>query len=137
MDTQQLTSPHRRRLYAYFMDIFRKSAGDAFEERWNWLTAAHIVGQNDLRLHLHSHAVMLAFAASTRDWPEVFGQLVRLALVPVGHLAGKLPAGNIGRSTVNAFRPMPLDAAMRHRIGAARRRVEAQLSAGEAPSIRW
>lgn len=136
METHQLTTRRRRQLYAYFLDVFRKSAGDDPEDRWNWLTAAHIVGQNDFRLHLHSHAVMLVFAAMLRDWPEVCGQLLRLALVPIGHLAGRLPAGNIGRATVGALRPMVLDVAMRHRIGAARRTV-ARLSAEETPSVRW
>ncbi|MFD2377205.1 DUF3703 domain-containing protein [Ottowia pentelensis] len=41
----------------------------------------------------------------TRDWPEVAGQLLRLALVPLGHLSGRLPIGNPGRATVSAFEP--------------------------------
>lgn len=50
--------------------------------------AAHIVGQMDLRLHAHSHWLMLGFAAKNRDRPEVAGQGVRLAQVPIGHALG-------------------------------------------------
>jgi hypothetical protein len=36
----------------------------------------------------------------------VNGQLLRLLLVPLGHLSGRFPLGNTGRSHVSAFRPM-------------------------------
>ena len=34
--------------------------------------------------------------------------MLRLALLPLGHLIGRLPQGNPGRATVGAFRPMPV-----------------------------
>lgn len=49
---------------------------------------------------------MLGLAWRTRDLAEVSGQLLRLLLVPLGHLLGRLPLGNTGRSSVGAFRPM-------------------------------
>ena len=107
-------------IYAQLLRGFAQSQDQDPEVRWQWLTAAHIVGQYQLRLHWDSHAQMLAFAAKQRDLPEVVGQLFRLALVPFGHLLGRLPAGNIGRATVNAFAPMPLDARSRALISAAR-----------------
>ena len=76
------------------------------EQRWQWLMAAHVVGQLDFGLHWDSHARMLRLAWRSRDWPELAGQLLRLALTPVGHALGRLPAGNVGRATVDAFRPM-------------------------------
>jgi hypothetical protein len=76
------------------------------EEHWLWLMAAHVVGQTELGLHWDSHLRMLRLAWRGRDLPEVAGQLMRLALVPVGHALGRLPAGNVGRATVNAFKPM-------------------------------
>ncbi len=82
--------------------------------------AAHIVGQTDIRLHAHSHWLMLGFAFQTREWKEVAGQLFRLMLVPLGHAFGRLPVGNIGRATVSAFRPMALDPEMRLLIVQAR-----------------
>ena len=93
----------QQRVYARLMAGFRGSEGMSVEDRWEWLMAAHIVGQLDFKLHVHSHSVMLLYAAQTRDWPEAAGQLFRLALVPLGHAIGRLPAGNIGRATVNAF----------------------------------
>ena len=54
---------------------------------------------------------------------EAFGQLFRLALVPLGHLTGRLPAGNPGRATVSAFRPMPVRADLRALIAQARMAV--------------
>ena len=68
--------------------------------------AAHIVGQTQFGLHLRSHALMLQYAIQIRAWTEAVGQLLRLALVPVGHLVGRLPIGNSGRATVSAFQPM-------------------------------
>lgn len=76
------------------------------ELRWNHLMAAHVVGQAQLALHWDSHWRMLALAWRTRDWPELAGQLLRLALTPPGHALGKLPLGNVGRATVPALRPM-------------------------------
>ena len=76
------------------------------EARWAALMAAHVVGQASLPLHWDSHVRMLGLAWETRDGAEVAGQLLRLALVPLGHALARLPAGNVGRATVNAFRPM-------------------------------
>ena len=76
------------------------------EERWSWLMAAHVVGQHQVPLHFDSHRRMLALARETRDWGEVAGQLLRMALLPLGHLLGRIPLGNIGRSTVPITREM-------------------------------
>lgn len=78
------------------------------EHAWLYLEAAHVVGQLHLRLHFKTHAQMLALSLRNRDWPEVAGQLLRLALVPLGHLSGRLPLGNPGRATVSAFQPLPV-----------------------------
>ena len=43
---------------------------------------------------------MLDLARETGDWGELAGQLLRMALLPLGHLLGRIPLGNIGRSTV-------------------------------------
>jgi len=64
--------------------------------------------------------LMLRLALSNRDWGEVAGQGFRLALVPLGHALGRLPAGNIGRSTVSAFQPMTLSPQTRRLIAQAR-----------------
>jgi len=84
-----------------------KVAG-ASEQAWLYLEAAHVVGQLHPKPHLRTHALMLVLALRTRDWPEAAGQVLRLALMPLGHLSGRLPEGNPGRSTVSAFEPLPV-----------------------------
>jgi Protein of unknown function (DUF3703) len=86
-----------------------KSAGNT-AQAWPYLEAAHIVGQLHLKPHWQTHWHMLGLAWRTRDWPEWIGQMLRLALVPLGHLSGRLPMGNPGRSTVSAFAPMAVRA---------------------------
>ena len=78
----------------------------AGEERWAWLMAAHVVGQYKASLHFDSHRRMLLLARQTRDWREAAGQVMRIALLPLGHLLGKLPHGNIGRATVRVTQVM-------------------------------
>jgi hypothetical protein len=73
---------------------------------WRHLERAHIVSQPFLALHLGNHWAMLKFAFSQRDVQEIIGQLVRLALAPLGSFTGRIPVGNTGRSNVSAFEPM-------------------------------
>ncbi len=76
------------------------------EAAWDLLSAAHIVGQTDIRLHVRVHWAMLLFAIKNRDVGEVLGQLFRLGLIPLGHIFQRLPLGNVGRANVSAFMPM-------------------------------
>ncbi|MET0312114.1 MAG: DUF3703 domain-containing protein [Burkholderiaceae bacterium] len=98
----------RHRLYARLIDGFHARPAEPPHARWRWLEAAHVTGQGDFRLHCHSHVEMLRYALALRDFREAAGQVFRLALVPLGHALGRLPAGNTGRAAVNAFRPMPV-----------------------------
>lgn len=75
---------------------------------WRALERAHIVSQPFLSLHLASHLSMLAFAVREHDAKEIFGQVIRLALAPLGAMTGRIPVGNTGRSNVSAFLPMDL-----------------------------
>ena len=75
-------------------------------QAWHLLEALHVLGQTRLVPHARTHGLMLALAWRTRNLAEVNGQLLRLLLVPLGHLLGRLPLGNTGRSHVGAFRPM-------------------------------
>ena len=76
------------------------------ERRWLLLEAMHVVGQTHFVPHWISHWRMLAQALEEGDRVEMLGQLMRLALVPVGHALGRLPLGNPGRANVSAFKPM-------------------------------
>ncbi|QBK05453.1 DUF3703 domain-containing protein [Hylemonella gracilis] len=89
------------------------------EQAWCYLQAAHIVGQQAFKPHLETHARMLALACRTRDWGEAAGQGLRLLLVPLGHLTGRLPLGNPGRATVSAVTPLPVPVALQTLIDAA------------------
>lgn len=83
---------------------------------WRALEHAHIVAQPYLGLHLASHWAMLAYALRTRDGSEALGQCLRLSLVPLGAITGRLPVGNTGRSHVSAFRPMPIPQELLNRM---------------------
>jgi hypothetical protein len=100
MDT--LPEAERPLVYERLVRGFAALDGSArsLEERWSWLMAAHVVGQHQVGLHFDSHCRMLGLARETRDWREVLGQLLRITLLPLGHLLGKIPRGNIGRATV-------------------------------------
>ena len=62
---------------------------------------------------------MLQLALRQREWFEVFGQLFRLSLVPIGHFFKRLPLGNSGRSNVNAFKTMLIEPKIAHLIESA------------------
>jgi hypothetical protein len=72
------------------------------------LKDAHILGQQDFGRHWRAHWRMLQAALALRDGREVAGQLLRLLLVPLGHLSGRLPIGNPGTADVSAFAPQPI-----------------------------
>lgn len=75
---------------------------------WTALERAHILSQPFLGPHIANHWSMLCFAVEQRDRREMTGQMVRLALAPLGALTGRIPVGNTGRSDVSAFKPMPI-----------------------------
>ena len=85
---------------------YRATPTDQLAQRWLLLEAAHVVGQTSISPHVQSHTAMLGLAWETGAWAEVGGQLFRLMLVPLGHLFGRLPLGNSGRSNISAFTPM-------------------------------
>jgi hypothetical protein len=72
------------------------------------LRDAHILGQQDIGRHAQTHWHMLRAALALLDGREVAGQLLRLLLVPLGHLSGRLPRGNPGTADVSAFAPQPI-----------------------------
>jgi len=75
---------------------------------WAALERAHIISQPFLGPHIANHWSMLLFAVEQRDWRELAGQALRLALAPLGALTGRIPTGNTGRSNVSPFLAMPV-----------------------------
>jgi hypothetical protein len=100
----QLPATERPLVYERLVRGFADAdaAGDAgrLDDRWSWLMAAHVVGQHEPALHFDSHRRMFALARETGDWREAAGQVLRIALLPIGHALGRIPLGNIGRATV-------------------------------------
>jgi hypothetical protein len=96
----------RHRLVTYLLKQAR--AATDTQAQWDLLSAAHIAGQTGLILHWRTHIAMLSLAWQERNWAECAGQLLRLALVPIGQTLGRLPLGNTGRADVNALKPMPV-----------------------------
>jgi hypothetical protein len=84
-----------------------RAAGDA-RRAFAALERAHVLGQLDFVPHLRVHWQMLRVGWAARDRREVTGQLLRIALVPVGHLVGRLSVGNTGGANVSAFKPMAI-----------------------------
>lgn len=118
------TPEQRRQVFRQLMDGFQTAPATEPDARWAWLEAAHVVGQPNFSLHWQSHTAMLRFALRTQNLREAAGQLLRLALVPLGHLLQRLPAGNSGRATISAFAPMPVPERSLSLIRQAARAVE-------------
>ena len=112
----QITTGQRRQVFSQLMHSFNMAAPSDIAGRWAYLEAAHVLGQPDFALHWASHTAMLRFALHTGDLGEVLGQVFRLALVPLGHLLQRLPAGNPGRAHVSALATMAVDGHLRHLI---------------------
>lgn len=102
---------HARLLVTHEMSQFEAAQAEGdIDTAWHSLERIHIISQGFGIMHLSSHWRMLLYVWALRDTKEVFGQLTRLALAPVGNLTGKLPFGNTGRANVSAFLPMELPA---------------------------
>lgn len=100
-----------RRIEAFeaaMVEAARHGAADDARRAFAALERAHVLGQLDFVPHLRVHWQMLRVGWAARDRREVTGQLLRIALVPVGHLVGRLPVGNTGGANVSAFRPMAI-----------------------------
>jgi hypothetical protein len=82
-------------------------AGD-LQAAFSQLERAHVLGQSQLGRHWAVHVWMLRIGWRRGDPGEVAGQLLRLALTPLGHLTGRLPVGNTGGSNVSAFASLPV-----------------------------
>lgn len=120
-DAPALPRNRLRAIHAELIDRARTSAVN--ELAWQLLEAAHVVGQQHIGLHTLTHLHMLKLALRQRDVSEAAGQVLRLALVPLGHLSGRLPLGNPGRATVSAFASLPVRPELQALIDQARRSV--------------
>lgn len=81
------------------------------------LERAHLLGQNRLGPHWTVHVWMLRVGWRRGDGREVAGQLLRLVLTPLGHLTGRLPAGNTGGSNISPFATLPVPPDVQRLLG--------------------
>lgn len=107
-DIANLQRGERQALFDRLIDMASQTSSENATSPWDYYCAAHVVGQNQLALHLKSHTCMLRLSVHQRDWPEAAGQVFRMALLPLGHALNRLPVGNTGRADVSAFAPMAL-----------------------------
>jgi hypothetical protein len=106
--TSKTGSPRIEAFEAAMSEAARqRAAGDA-KSAFAALERAHVLGQLDFVPHLRVHWQMLRAGWAASDRREVTGQLMRIALVPVGHLLGRLPVGNTGGANVSAFKAMAI-----------------------------
>lgn len=85
--------------------IVRYRNGDT-DQAFRLLKEAHVLGRGHLTLHAKIHGWMLRGGAARRDMRELLGQVARLALLPLGHLTGRLPLGNSRGADAPAFVPI-------------------------------
>ena len=116
-----MSQTRQRAAFDYLVQQFHASTGQAKADRWRYLEAAHVLGQNRLALHLRAHWLMLRFARSLGDQFEAQGQLRHLCMAPWGHLVRRMPYGNNGRAIVPPLQPMVPNAALRACIAEAMR----------------
>ncbi|WP_312304924.1 DUF3703 domain-containing protein [Pulveribacter sp.] len=127
--------------YEHLLAAFAASSAEPPAQRWHYLEAAHVLGQNRFTLHWRAHWHMLRYARQLDDAFETRGQLARLALTVVGHVVRRLPQGNTGRAIVPALQSMVPSAPVRERIAQAMAAVAPQSAEALAqrqapPSVR-
>ena len=87
-------NPDSSRIAAYDAEMAAAHASlvrSAPSEALAQLERAHVLGQRDFGRHWRVHVTMLRAAWALRDVGELRGQWLRLSLVPLGHLFGRLP----------------------------------------------
>jgi hypothetical protein len=95
---------------AYTAEMATARTPGPMPSRWRAIERAHILSQPWPAAHTRTHAVMLRLAVRDRDFPEILGQLARLAVAAPGSAAGAYPTGNTGRTRVGLNTPMPIPA---------------------------
>ena len=79
-----------------------------FQQSWQHLERAHILGQPYPFAHSFIHWKMLLFGIKTKNSKEIIGQIPRLIFGGVKSLVGKIPVGNTGGANVPPLHPMEI-----------------------------
>ena len=79
-----------------------------FQQSWQHLERAHILGQPYPFAHSFIHWKMLLFGIKTKNSKEIIGQIPRLIFGGVKSFVGKIPVGNTGGANVPPLHPMEI-----------------------------
>lgn len=79
-----------------------------FQQSWQHLERAHILGQPYPFAHSFVHWKMLLFGIKTKNSKEIIGQIPRLIFGGVKSFVGKIPVGNTGGANVPPLHPMEI-----------------------------
>jgi hypothetical protein len=79
-----------------------------FQNSWNHLERAHVLGQPYPIAHSVVHWKMLLFGIRTKNTKEIIGQLPRLLVGGVKSFVGIIPTGNTGGANVPALQHMEI-----------------------------
>ena len=80
----------------------------AYQESWQHLERAHILGQPYPYQHTAVHWKMILFGIKLKNTKEVLGQIPRLLFGGVKSFVGHIPVGNTGGSNVPPLRVMEI-----------------------------
>lgn len=79
-----------------------------FQQSWQHLERAHILGQPYPFAHSFVHWKMLMFGIKTKNPKEIIGQIPRLLVGGVKSFVGNIPVGNTGGANVPPLQPMKI-----------------------------
>jgi uncharacterized protein DUF3703 len=79
-----------------------------FQNCWNHLERAHIIGQKYPYEHTYVHWKMLLFGFKIKNRKEIIGQIPRLLVGGIKSFVGQIPVGNTGGANVPPLRPMEI-----------------------------
>lgn len=90
--------------------ILAKKARGAghYQQEFNHLENAHVLGQHSTYWHSKAHCLMLLWAVRRSAKKEFAGQLLRIFGALTKTAIGLVPAGNTGGSNISPFKSLPL-----------------------------
>jgi hypothetical protein len=92
------------------MELAKASfASEDYQQCYNHLERAHILGQRNYLPHVQSHYWMYKVGVKTGDVREALGQVVRM-IMSIFSIINLVPLGNTGRARISPVKPMPIPA---------------------------
>ncbi len=79
-----------------------------WQQSWQHLERAHILGQPYPFAHSYVHWKMLLFGIQTKNTKEIIGQIPRLLVGGVKSFVGNIPVGNTGGANVPPLQVMEI-----------------------------